>query len=67
MKTAERIYVEAKRLPENIATEVLDFILFLAQRHALDQTEKKAGAGQWDTPSLDTRNWRFDREEANAR
>lgn len=67
MKTAERIYAEVKRLPENIAVEVLDFILFLAQRHVLDQTEKKAGVGQWDTLSLDTRNWRFDREKANAR
>lgn len=68
MKIAERIYAEVNRLPENIANEVLDFTLFLAKRHARDQTGKKSNLGQWDDiPSLDTRNWRFDREEANAR
>lgn len=33
MTTAERIYAEVQRLPEELADQVLDFILFLEQRH----------------------------------
>ena len=32
MTTAERIYTEVKRLPEDLADRVLDFVLFLEQR-----------------------------------
>ncbi|MBF0632540.1 MAG: DUF2281 domain-containing protein [Magnetococcales bacterium] len=33
MTTAERIYAEVKRLPEDLVDRVLDFVLFLEQRH----------------------------------
>ncbi len=34
MTTAERIYEAARKLPEPLAAEVLDFIAFLDRRHA---------------------------------
>ncbi|MBF0462971.1 MAG: hypothetical protein HQL87_16500 [Magnetococcales bacterium] len=37
MTTAERIYVEAKRLPEHLASEVLNFILEIEQRNSVRQ------------------------------
>ena len=66
MSVAEQIYQEAKRLPEPIAREVLDFIGYLEAKHGLVQTPKATAAG-WDVIGLDTRGWRFDREEANER
>ncbi|MBF0462156.1 MAG: hypothetical protein HQL87_12245 [Magnetococcales bacterium] len=44
MTTAERIYTEAKRLPEALANEVLDFILDIEQRHAAQSRIPHAGA-----------------------
>ncbi len=34
MNTAERIYAEVRCLPEALADRVLDFVLFLGQKHA---------------------------------
>lgn len=36
MDIAEEIYREARRLPEPIAREVLDFIGYLEMKHGLD-------------------------------
>jgi hypothetical protein len=66
MSVAEQIYLEAKRLPEPIAREVLDFIGYLEAKHGLAQATKVTTTG-WDVIRLDTRGWRFDREEANER
>ncbi len=35
MILAESIYQQSLSLPENIASEVLDFIIFLKQRHSI--------------------------------
>ncbi|MBF0107644.1 MAG: hypothetical protein HQL76_00515 [Magnetococcales bacterium] len=66
MTTAERIYVEVKRLPEALADRVLDFVLFLEQRYAVGQAVQEAERGQGDIPVRDTWVWRFDRERVNA-
>ncbi|MBF0160004.1 MAG: hypothetical protein HQL58_10840 [Magnetococcales bacterium] len=67
MTIAERIYAEAQRLPDEMAHEALDFILFLVRRYGLEQVGETTGVSQWDVLSIDTRNWQFDREEANVR
>ncbi|MBF0436856.1 MAG: hypothetical protein HQL77_16000 [Magnetococcales bacterium] len=67
MTTAERIYAEVKRLPEDLADRVLDFVLSLEQRHAVGQTVQETERGEAEVPVLDTRGWHFDREQANAR
>ncbi|MBF0438705.1 MAG: DUF2281 domain-containing protein [Magnetococcales bacterium] len=67
MNTAERIYTEVKRMPEDLVDRVLDFVLFLEQRHAVGQAVQETDGGPGDVPVLDTRGWRLDREQANAR
>ncbi|MBF0340448.1 MAG: DUF2281 domain-containing protein [Magnetococcales bacterium] len=67
MNTAERIYTEVKRMPEDLVDRVLDFVLFLEQRHAVGQSVQETECGPGDVPVLDTQGWRFDREQANAR
>ncbi|MEO5363746.1 MAG: hypothetical protein H7838_08995 [Magnetococcus sp. DMHC-8] len=66
MMTSERICNEAKRLPAELASVALDFILSLERQHVLQQQAKQAGSEPVDLPSLDTRGWHFDREEANC-
>jgi hypothetical protein len=36
MSVAEKIAAEARKLPEELAREVLDFILFIEDRHLSD-------------------------------
>ncbi|AKJ95396.1 MULTISPECIES: DUF2281 domain-containing protein [Thioalkalivibrio] len=58
MDIAEQIYQEAKRLPEPLSREVLDFIGYLEAKHGLSDTPiedlKKAQETTlgpiWDTP-----------------
>ncbi|MBF0419837.1 MAG: DUF2281 domain-containing protein [Magnetococcales bacterium] len=63
MNTAERIYAEIKRLPEDLVDRVLDFVLFLEQRHLLtdqmpnqeshaSEIRRLAEAAQWSFPAL---------------
>ncbi|MBF0142011.1 MAG: DUF2281 domain-containing protein [Magnetococcales bacterium] len=66
MSTAERIYDEVKRLPDDLADRVLDFVLFLEQRHTLERTGPQIKQGPGSLPVPDTWSERFDREEANA-
>ncbi|MBF0146767.1 MAG: hypothetical protein HQL84_10950 [Magnetococcales bacterium] len=66
MTTAERIYTEVKRLPEDLMDRVLDFVLFLEQRHAVGQSVQEMEREQDEVPVLDPRGWHFDREQANA-
>ncbi|MBF0131195.1 MAG: hypothetical protein HQL75_01240 [Magnetococcales bacterium] len=67
MNTAERIYYEVKCLPDGLADRVLDFVLFLEQRHEVGKAIQETDTEQGDIPVLDTREWRFNREQANAR
>ena len=45
MRTAERIYNEVKHLPEEMTNQVLDFVLFLEQRHKLGVSGQKSQSG----------------------
>ena len=62
--TVERICREARRLPEDLAREVLDFIGYLEQRHGLRDVvaEDLAGAQEpamrhvWESPEDDVWN-----------
>ena len=67
MNTVERIYDEVKRLPDDLADRVLDFVLFLEQRYEVGRAVQEMRTEQGESPVLDTREWRFDREQANAR
>ena len=46
MNTAERIYAGVKRMPEGIARQVLDFVVFLEKRHLFQQEDKKSDGSQ---------------------
>lgn len=58
MDIAEEIYWEARRLPEPIAREVLDFIGYLELKHGLDDAtvqnsklaQQAAMVHVWDNP-----------------
>jgi len=67
MTVAEKIAVEARKLPEDMAREVLDFILFIEDRHLRDLRAPTTPTPDWDLIRIDTLGWRFDRDEANAR
>ena len=79
MTTAERIYAEAKRLPDALASEVLAFILEIEERHAIGSHSSHAGllpereqrieemTRALATYRLPLHGYRFDRDEANAR
>ncbi|MBF0296071.1 MAG: hypothetical protein HQL96_12850 [Magnetococcales bacterium] len=42
MNTTQRIHDEVKRLPEDLADRVLDFVLFLEQRHGVGNAVERA-------------------------
>jgi hypothetical protein len=67
MTVAEKIAAEARKLPEELAREVLDFILFIEDRHLRDSRVPGKPLPDWDLIRIDTRGWRFDRDETNAR
>jgi len=67
MTVAEKISAEARKLPDELAQEVLDFILFLESRHLREQRAPSKSTPDWDVVRIDTRGWRFDRDEANVR
>lgn len=67
MSVAEKIAAEARKLPEELAREVLDFILFIEDRHLSGIGTPAKPTPDWDVVRIDTRGWRFDRDEANAR
>lgn len=58
MNTAEKIYQEARRLPDALAREVLDFISYLEIKHGLRDTQAEdlkaaqepAMRRVWDNP-----------------
>jgi hypothetical protein len=76
MGYAERIYEQIKRLPEPVAREVLDFAEFVATRRsgataADSQTDHQHRRSEIERTfakyQVDLSNFRFNREEANAR
>jgi hypothetical protein len=67
MTLAEKIALEASKLPEDMAREVLDFILFIENKRLREKGTSMKEAPDWDLVHIDTRGWEFDREEANAR
>lgn len=69
MSLADRIYEELKDLPEDVCSEVLDFIAFLKQRRPQETTEerKRALEKALEPYRVDLTGFRFDREEANER
>jgi len=75
MRYAERIYKQAKRLPEPIAKEVLDFAEFMASRQSggitatpADDPQRRSEIEQtFAKYQVDLSNFKFNREEANAR
>lgn len=67
MNLSERIAEEARALPDELAREVLDFILFLENRHAAEKTARAGAEPDWNAIRIDTRGWQFDRDAANAR
>ena len=67
MTIAEQIAVEARKLPDELAHEALDFILFLESRFLRGPAAPSKPTPDWDVVRIDTRGWHFDRDEANAR
>ena len=67
MTPAEKIAEEVRDLPDELACEILDFILFVEQRHAFGTQGAADAEPDWNQVRIDTRSWCFDREEANAR
>lgn len=67
MTVAEKIAAEARKLPDALAQEALDFILFLESRHLRVPGAPNKPSPNWDVVRIDTRGWHFDRDEANAR
>lgn len=67
MTLAEKIAEEVRDLPDELAREVLDFILFVEKRRANTGKYGTNSVPNWDVISIDTSGWHFDREQANAR
>lgn len=80
MTNAELIYEETKTLPEALTAEVLDFIAFLKSRHVDTLAESLMMEDERDIErrksellasfsrfQIDMSDFKFDREEANAR
>ena len=76
MGYAEKIYERVKQLPERAAQEVLDFADFVATRRAGDvapitaaqRQERRAQVERaFAKYKVDLSQFKFDREEANAR
>ncbi len=67
MTLAEKIAQEVQDLPDELNNEILDFILFIEKRYSSTSGPSIETEPEWDRVRIDTRGWRFDREEANAR
>ncbi|MCB1876544.1 MAG: hypothetical protein KDH88_11275 [Chromatiales bacterium] len=67
MNLSEQIAEEVRELPEELKKEVLDFILFVERRHATGGARAAGSEPDWGKIRIDTKGWRFDRDEANAR
>lgn len=67
MTLSEKIAEEVRDLPDELNNEILDFILFVEQRHIVEEQAARHPEPDWNQVRIDTRGWRFDREEANAR
>jgi len=48
---------------KEIAWQVLDFILFIKDRHLRDLRPSATATPDWNVIRIDTRGWRFDRDE----
>ena len=73
MNTADLIYQEAKKLPEHLGAEVLDFIGYLRTRHPIppepgNQAAKLAELEEFFSHyQRIPKDFKFQREEANER
>lgn len=46
---AEKIHEEVQRLPENLATQVYDFICFIEARHGIRSLEEDSQCPEWES------------------
>ena len=46
---AEKIHEEARRLPENLASQVYDFIRFIEARHGIRTLEEDSQHPEWES------------------
>ncbi|QXL85452.1 DUF2281 domain-containing protein [Comamonas sp. NLF-1-9] len=70
MNIAARIYNKVLTLPQQAASEVLQFAEFLASRHAQSETQaavRQEASRFYERYKADLSRYRFDRDEANAR
>jgi hypothetical protein len=73
LSTADLIYQEAKKLPDHLGAEVLDFIGYLRTRHPTmpeqgDRAAKLAELEAFFAPyQRSLRDFQFNRDEANER
>ncbi|MBD2428822.1 DUF2281 domain-containing protein [Phormidium sp. FACHB-1136] len=68
MSTAESIYELVKTLPEEEASLVLEFVEFVRQRaQSKIKRQATAKAGEFQTISINTKDFKFNRDEANER
>lgn len=68
MSTAESIYELVKTLPEEEASLVLEFVEFVRQRtKSKVKTLTNFNTGGFQAVSLNTKGFKFDRDEANER
>lgn len=68
MSTAESIYELVKTLPEEEASLVLEFVEFVRQRtQAKANSIKISSVSGFQAVSLNTKGFKFNRDEANER
>lgn len=68
MSTAESIYELVKTLPEEEANLVLEFVEFMSQRtQSKVKTLTNSNVGAFQAVSLNTKGFKFNRDEANER
>ncbi|HSM82810.1 MAG TPA: hypothetical protein VLS96_14060 [Nodosilinea sp.] len=68
MSTADAIYELVKTLPETEASLVLEFVEFVRQRaQSKVKTPMAHSAGGFQAVSLNTKGFKFNRDEANER
>ncbi len=68
MSTAESIYELVKTLPEAEASLVLEFVEFVRQRtQSKVKTLTSSDVGGFQAISLNTKGFKFNRDEANER
>jgi hypothetical protein len=68
MSTAESIYELVKTLPEEDASLILEFVEFVRQRtQSKVKTLTTSNAGGFQAVCLNTKGFKFDRDEANER